>query len=813
PVASGGVANQDGYMQSVAAQRPYFFQHIPELADQCMAEFAQLTGRRYGRVDTYKCEGADYVILGQGSMTVQAEAVADWLRAEKKLKVGVVHLTMFRPFPGDVLGHILKGKKGVAVLERTDQPMSEDLPLMREVRATVSKCLENGASEGDKPHANYASYVGAKDMPRLYSGCYGLGSRDLQPEGMVAAIENMLPGGAQRKFYYLSVDFVRDESVTPQQEIQQQALKDAYPRIQSMALCGSVNPNLMPKGAVAVRMHSVGGWGAVTTGKNLAMTLFELLGWDIKANPKYGSEKKGQPTTYYLSAAPEPIRINCEYSVVDVVLSPDPQVFLHTNAVAGLSKGGVFIIQSNLESAEAVWASFPVHVQKTIVDQGLRVYYLDAFQIAREEASNPDLQLRMQGNVFQGAFFHASDVKERAGLTEAALFKAIENQLNDKFGKKGKRVVEDNLRVVKRGYEELKQIPAEVMQVGARQAALKSEIAIPTMLKQQPEGDGSAADIHRFWQATGSFYATGKGSDNLVDPFMGMALIPAVTGVFRDMTQIRFEHPEWIAENCTACGNCYTQCPDSAIPGLVTDVGEVLNTAITDIEMGGRPTRFLRRASRTIEKKLRGMLAKDGLDVRALLGQAIENTLAEDPAAGEERERMAAEFDLLTNAIGGFKFATTKPYWTNREKKAAGSGGLFSITVNPYTCKGCALCVDVCDDDALKMVTQTEETVEALRQDWRFWLDLPSTPQKYSRIDDLDEKIGALETLLLDKKNYGSMACGDGACLGCGEKTAIHLFTATVTALMQPRVAQFVGKLDGLIMGLEKHIRMKLTES
>ena len=63
---------------------------------------------------------------------------------------------------------------------------------------------------------------------------------------------------------------------------------------------GSENPNLMPKNSITVRMHSVGGWGAITTGKNLAMTLFDLLGYHIKANPKYGSEKKGQPTTYYL---------------------------------------------------------------------------------------------------------------------------------------------------------------------------------------------------------------------------------------------------------------------------------------------------------------------------------------------------------------------------------------------------------------------------------------------------------------------------------------------------------------------------------
>ena len=820
PMVSGGVANQDAHMQATAAQRPYFFDHIPEILDQCMAEYAELTGRHYSRVEAYRCDDADYLILGMGSMCVQAEAVADWLRETRKLKVGVVNMTCFRPFPGDLLGHMLKGKKGVAVLERTDQPLSEDLPLMREVRATVSKCLENGAVENDKtaggkPYPEYASYAKTSDMPRLYSGCYGLGSRDLQPEGLVAAIENMLPNSAHKKFYYLSIDFIRDQAANPKQEIQQQELLASYPKIKELALKGSENPNLMPKGGIAVRMHSVGGWGAVTTGKNLAMTLFELLGWDIKANPKYGSEKKGQPTTYYLSAAPEPIRVNCEYTQVDVVMSPDPQVFLHTNAVAGLTKGGVFIIQSNLPDAAALWATFPIHTQKYLVDNDIHIFYLDAFSIAREESSNPELQLRMQGNAFQGAFFHASGVRERAGLSEENLFKAIEKQLNDKFGKKGKRVVDDNVRVVKRGYTEIHEIPVEVKQVGARQAAgFNLTPALPIMLKRIPENEGKlnkAADLHLFWEQTGNFYISGKGSDNLADPFIGMAVFPATSGVYRDMTQIRFEHPVWVAENCTACGNCYTHCPDAAIPGLVSNVGDVLNTAISNIEMSGRITRYLRKGARSIEKKLRGSLEKEGLDVRALLKQAIADAMHEDPNQGNAA--MEEEFHLLEKEIGEFQFATTKPYWNNKEKKNKGSGGLFSITVNPYACKGCALCVEVCEDDALKMVKQTADSVTLLRKDWDFWLDLPTTPKDYSRIDNLDEKIGALETLLLDKKNYNSMTSGDGACLGCGEKTIVHLFTSTVTALIQPRVAAFVEKLDGLIDGLEKHLRMKLTET
>jgi len=811
PMQTGVVQNQDAYMQAVAAQRPYFFDHIPALFDKNAEEFCALTGRRYGRIDNYRCDDADYIILGQGSMTVQAAAVADWLRDTRKIKVGVVNLTMYRPFPGDLLGKVLKGKKGVAVLERTDQPLSEDLPLMREVRSTVTKCMEN-ARENSYP--DYAAYETAKDMPSLYSGCYGLGSRDLQPEGLIAAVENMLPGAAHRKFYYLSVDFVRDESANPKQEIRQQELQAAYPGIKNLALRGSENPNLLPKNAIAVRMHSIGGWGAVTTGKNLAMTLFELLGWDIKANPKYGSEKKGQPTTYYLSAAPEPIRINCEYTNVDVVMSPDPQVFGHTNALEGMREGGVFIIQSNLGTAEALWETLPMQTQKYIVDKKIRVFYLDAFKIAREESSNTDLQLRMQGNAFQGAFFHASDVKERAGLSEETLFTAIENQLESKFGKKGKRIVDDNLRVVRRGYEELQEIKPEQMIVGKRAKVVgKPAPALPVMLTQLPEGNGGLSDVHRFWEQTGSFYMKGQGSDNLVDPFMGLSVIPAITGVYRDMTGVRFEHPEWTAENCTACGECYTVCPDSAIPGLVSTTSDVLNTAIQNIEIGGRPTRFLRKFSRAIDKKLRGSLDKDGLDVRAKLGNAITEAFAEDPTQGDDRGRLEAELNLLREAIGSYKFATTKPYWNQKEKKEKGTGGLFSITVNPYTCKGCALCVEVCGDNALTMVTQTPQTIETLRDDWKFWLDLPTTPAQFSRIDDLDEKVGALETLLLDKHNYQSMASGDGACLGCGEKGTIHLFTSTVTALMQPRVKKFVAKIDTLIAGLENHVRMKLSSS
>jgi len=660
------------------------------------------------------------------------------------------------------------------------------------------------------PYPDYPAYQAA-DMPRLYSGCYGLGSRDLQPEGLIAAVENMLPGGKHRTFYYLSVDFVR-EAADPKDEIRIQRLLDAYPNIKDLALRGSENPNLLPKGSITVRMHSVGGWGAVTTGKNLAMTLYELLGFDIRANPKYGSEKKGQPTTYFLSAAPEPIRLNCEYTYVDVVMAPDPNVFTHSNPLSGLKKGGVFIIQASLDNPEQVWSTFPPQARKFIVDNEIRVFYLDGFRIAREEASNPELQYRMQGNAFQGAFFAASPLMERAGLDEDGLFAAIEDQLRHKFGAKGERIVQDNVRVVRRGFDEIVEITEKPL--GGGQLIPRKAVGLPVMLKQLPEGDGGVTDVHRFWEQTGMFYATGRGSDNLADPHMALSLMPASSGVYRDMTQIRFEYPKYVPENCTACGNCFSCCPDSAIPGLVNSIADVFAAAIAHVEHG-TPTQHLRRETRNVEKRLRALIdaAGEAADVKVLLDQAVLETLAAYEGEAEQKAVVEQEMGLLLEALGDYQFSITKPYWTNREKKQKGSGGLFSITVNPYTCKGCMECIEVCGDGALVAEPQTAETIQEMQARWATWLELPNTNPDFVRIDDLDEKVGALETLLLDKSNYQSLVAGDGSCMGCGEKTVIHLFTATVTALMQRRVKKHLAELDDLIQRLETHIRLKLAAS
>ena len=810
PVMAGIVQNQDSYMQSVAAQRPFFFDHIKELADRAFREYYGLTGRKYSRVMSYNAEKADYLIIGQGSVVSSAEVVADYLRKTRGLKVGVVDLVMFRPFPSDLIGKLLKGKKGVTILERLDQPLAEDLPIAREIRAAISKCLENGDNFKSPPYPELETYKRG-DAPPIYSGSFGMGSRDLQPEGIVGVVENMLPNSDRKKLFYLSIDFIREPALSPKQKLYQESILDHYPNIKELAIRGSENPNLMPKDAITVRFHSVGGWGAITTGKNLAMTLYDLLGYEIKANPKYGSEKKGQPTTYYLAAAPEPIRINCEYFFVDVVLSPDPNVFKHTNALAGLKDGGSFIIQSDKNTPQEVWEDIPAQYQETIIKNNIHVFYIDGFKISREEATDPELQLRMQGIAFQGAFFAASPLMAKSNLTDKQLLKAIEDQLQSKFGSKGQRVVDDNMRVVKRGFTEVYEIKEKEVSKDESLNGSSKPIAIPTMLKSIPQSESKLTDIHRFWEQTGNFYLQGKGNDNITDPFIGLSVMPAVTSLYRDMTGIRFEHPEWIPENCTACGNCYTACPDTAIPGLVSELSEVLETIVNRVKKKYGKLQHLPKAVRVMEGEIRSLM--NGANGQTSVNNYIQSTIDKTIAESSEGKSLANEFDWFKDELGDFDFALTRPYYHLHEKDEVNSGGLFSLTVNPMTCKGCMECVEVCDDDALRPIKQTEDSIAKMRKEWDLWIDLPNTPKKYNRIDDLEQKIGPLETILLDKEAYMSFASGDGACLGCSEKSVVHIFIATVESLMQPRIEKHIEYISDLVQKLETHVQKKLMST
>ena len=261
--------------------------------------------------------------------------------------------------------------------------------------------------------------------------------------------------------------------------------------------------------------------------------------------------------------------------------------------------------------------------------------------------------------------------------------------------------------MVRRGFDEVREIIDQQVGVQALTVVdgvrLTDEPALPEMVKRRPQSDSPAADIHRFWEQTGSFYARGQGNDNLADPFMSLGVMPASSALFRDMSGIRFEHPRWIGENCTACGNCYTICPDTAIPGLVNEIQQVLDTAVARLKRQ-RPRHHPPAPGHP----------RAGAQAARPAGHSGRDGFGGDPAAaghrGDHRGVRPArggqaaadeEFRLFREELGSFQFALSRPFFTLPEKDRPGSGGLLSITVDPYRCKGCMECVAVCDDEAL----------------------------------------------------------------------------------------------------------------
>jgi len=560
---------------------------------------------------------------------------------------------MFRPFPSDLVTRLLRGKKAACVLERTDQPLAADLPLLREIRAVMAKGMENHRTPKNVPHEGVA-VCAPDEIPEFYSGCYGMGSRDLQPADLIAAVDNMRPDGAGRRLFYLGIDFIRRGTDLPKLAIWQERILAAYPGVDELALERGPDVNLIPSGGVSLRIHSVGGWGAITMGKNLATTAGDLLGLNIKANPKYGSEKKGQPTTFYASLAGSPVRTNCELKHVNAVLAPDGNVFHHSDPLEGMERGGVFIIQSDA-SADKVWNELPGRARRTIREKEVEVYCLDGFEIAQSEASNVELRFRMQGAAFMGAFFRTSPLVAAAGHDESHLFDGIRAQLEKKFGHQGERVVSDNLRVIERGYHEVQRVDTTI------EATSVDDPEAPPVMPEILDGSGwrdGIANPGRFWEQVGSLYQVGE--DPIADPFTALSAMPASTSAMRDMTQMRFSVPEFIAEKCTGCGKCWTQCPDVAIPGVVNTVTELLSAAIEHVKSPDLPMNRLGQIVKHLDKEAHKILTGVPFHgIAEVLSLAYKNVIHKLDPTPARRAELDAEWAPVYSALEDFPPAKT----------------------------------------------------------------------------------------------------------------------------------------------------------
>ncbi len=782
PGLTGGVQNQPDFQAGAADHRTHFASEVPGFVRQVMREYGDLTGRDYGPVKSFMCDDAETVLVGLGSVTDDAEAVATYLRG-KGSKVGVVSIKLLQPFPEAEVVAALRDKKAVTVLERSD---------VTALTGLVTHALFKARENADK--VRHASVPPIDKLPKLTTAIFGLGAHDLQPRHLIAAFKNM-EGGCNVPFVYLGSQFF-SKNPSPRVAAMQDRLKAAYPETEFMALETEPNPNLLPKSAFRVRFHSVGGYGTIATGKLLTDILAGVLGLYSKSSPKYGSEKSGAPTNYYITLSPEPVKItNAELEDVEIVISADHKVFSHSNPLRGLAKGGTFILQSGLSPIE-VWQELPAKARKAIRDKQIRFYIIDGFGVAKRHAPTPDLETRMMGIAFIGAVCGHVD-RVVAGASSDAMLGKIHQQITKKFGVKGGSVVEGNMAVIREGLEAAKKVeyddPVFLRAENSTTRRTDRGVALSASMCRVDGGDASASFLDReyFDDVVASHFRDGTIAEAPVLPGTGL-FMPAGTAAWKDKGLFRRKVPEFVADLCIGCMDCALACPDAAIPNSVHNIHDLLLTAIRQAEL----TEPQRESLRSHVFALSDAVRETYLRTKAA---TPFHKIVADAAAGITAENviLQSNFGKLVDALSNYPVARARPFFDAFEKSTPGSGGLYSVAVDPWKCSGCLECVAVCGSHALIEREQDEGLLETLRSRFEFMSRMPNTPARFT--EDAIEPNGKLKRLILDHSNYYAVTGGHGACRGCGEVTAIRMVVAANHAIQDKRRKEHIRELESLI--------------
>lgn len=437
---TGVVANQDSYMKGRVAQRE-FIRRQAEALRRGFVEWSSLTGRRYSAVQAYRCQDAEEVLMAMGTIPETAITVVDHLRRQGR-RVGCVAVTVFRPFPAEELAAAVRNALTIAVVERTDEPGAVDNPLARELKAALADRAVDGAP-----------------LPRVVSAAAGLGSRDVSVGDLAAVFDWLADADALRLRPRAVLGVAHPDALAP------------------------LPLHLRPLGAYSLRGHSVGGFGSVSTNRLIATVVADLFGRFVQAYPRYGSEKKGLPTTYYLTIAEEPIRQHAELQEVDFVAVQDSAAFRYGTPLGGLVDGGTLFLQTTLTDAEAIWASLPPAVRAEMAARSIRVAALDTAALAREHAPRPDLEVRMQGVALVGVFLKLSPFAAGAGLDRDALLGGVKAGLARSFGKRGSAVVTANLAVIAAAYDGVIDVTAALGSLGG----MAGRGGFPQLATTQPQ--------------------------------------------------------------------------------------------------------------------------------------------------------------------------------------------------------------------------------------------------------------------------------------------------------------------------------------
>ncbi|APG23843.1 pyruvate:ferredoxin (flavodoxin) oxidoreductase [Syntrophotalea acetylenica] len=500
PVLRGTSQNPDVYFQGRETVNR-FYEATPGIVQEQMDKFAGLTGRQYRLVDYVGAADAEKVIVLMGSGADTVHETVDAMNAAGE-KVGMLKIRLYRPFPAQAFLEALPASaRKIAVLDRTKEPGSLGEPLYLDVRASIAEATIS------------------RTIPTIVGGRYGLGSKEFTP-AMVKAVYDNLDVAEPKNHFVVGIE---DDVCGTSLPVDTSYRNDA-------------------SGIYSAIFYGLASDGTVGANKNSIKIIGDLTDNHVQAYFVYDSKKAGTITTSHLRFGRTPLRAPYLVSDADFVACHNFTFLEKCDMLAKAKPGAMFLLNS-LFDTETVWRQLPREVQQQIIDKNLRLFVINAVDIAEKIGLGGRINV-----IMQTAFFKITDI-----LPMDSALEAIKDAIRKTYGKAGEKVVEMNCRAADAALDHIAEVTVP--------ATADSALSKPPLVTP-----GAPA----FVQNVVATIIAGQGDSLPVSSMPADGTFPTATSRY-EKRNIALEIPVWDAHLCVQCGLCSFVCPHATLRMKIYD--------------------------------------------------------------------------------------------------------------------------------------------------------------------------------------------------------------------------------------------------
>ncbi|MGK7932047.1 MAG: pyruvate:ferredoxin (flavodoxin) oxidoreductase [Microcystaceae cyanobacterium] len=505
PVLRGTAQNPDVYFQARETVNPYYNAY-PAILQKAMDKFAEMTGRKYSLYEYHGAADAEQIIVAMGSGCDTIHETVDYLNAQGE-KVGLLKVRMYRPFASELfLAALPESVKAIAVLDRTKEPGASGEPLYQDV---ITAFAESG-----------------KAFPKIVGGRYGLSSKEFTPAMVKGVFDNLKSETSKNHFTVGINDDLTHTSL-------------------------DYDPSLSTEANSVVRsiFYGLGSDGTVGANKNS----IKIIGGDTDNYAQgyfvYDSKKSGSVTVSHLRFGPDYIRSTYLISEANFVACHQWEFLDKFDLLEPATQDATFLLNSPYPKDE-VWSKLPCNVQSAIIEKNLKVYVINAYEVAKEAGMGNRIN-----TVMQTCFFALANVLPR----EAAI-EQIKKYIRKTYGKKGEEIVQMNIKAVDSALDHL------------------YEVTVPDTVDDTAEDATSLIPdtAPAFVREVLSKIMERKGDELPVSALPCDGTFPTATAKW-EKRNVAQEVPIWDPDVCVQCGKCVLVCPHGVIRSKVYEDAALAN--------------------------------------------------------------------------------------------------------------------------------------------------------------------------------------------------------------------------------------------